>query len=99
MNSLINEIYNISQVKEIIENYKNLSPIFLHGLTDESKSHIYETIFHYTKKCLVIVCENEKKAKLMCDDINSFVEDTCMYFPSTEINYYNIKNLEKKKMK
>lgn len=96
MNSLINEIYNISQVKEIIENYKNLSPIFLHGLTDESKSHIYETIFHYTKKCLVIVCENEKKAKLMCDDINSFVEDTCMYFPSTEINYYNIKNLEKK---
>lgn len=95
MNSLINEIYNISQVKEIIENYKNLSPIFLHGLTDESKSHIYETIFHYTKKCLVIVCENEKKAKLMCDDINSFVEDTCMYFPSTEINYYNIKNLEK----
>lgn len=95
MNSLINEIYNISQVKEIIENYKNLSPIFLHGLTDESKSHIYETIFHYTKKSLVIVCENEKKAKLMCDDINSFVEDTCMYFPSTEINYYNIKNLEK----
>lgn len=95
MNSLINEIYNIGQVKEIIENYKNLSPIFLHGLTDESKSHIYETIFHYTKKSLVIICENEKKAKLMCDDINSFVEDTCMYFPSTEINYYNIKNLEK----
>lgn len=95
MNSLINKIYNISQVKEIIENYKNLSPIFLHGLTDESKSHIYETIFHYTKKNLVIICENEKKAKLICDDINSFVEDTCMYFPSTEINYYNIKNLEK----
>ena len=95
MNSLINEIYSISQVKEIIENHRNLSPIFLHGLTDESKSHIYETIFHYTKKNLVIICENEKKAKLMCDDINSFVEDTCMYFPSTEINYYNIKNLEK----
>lgn len=95
MNSLINEIYNISQVKEIIENYKKLSPIFLHGLTDESKAHIFQTLFTYTGKTLIIICENEKKAKLMCDDINSLQDDSCMYFPSTEINYYNIKNLEK----
>ena len=94
MNSLINEIYNISQVKEIIENYKKLSPIFLHGLTDESKAHIFQTLFTYTGKTLIIICENEKKAKLMCDDINSLQDDSCMYFPSTEINYYNIKNLE-----
>ena len=95
MNSLISEIYNISQVKEIIENYKNLSPIFLHGLTDESKSHIFETLYYYKKKTLVVICENEKKAKSMCDDINFLKENSCMYFPSTEINYYNIKNLEK----
>ncbi|MDU2376175.1 hypothetical protein, partial [Anaerococcus vaginalis] len=77
MNSLINEIYNISQVKEIIENYKKLSPIFLHGLTDESKAHIFQTLFTYTGKTIIIICENEKKAKLMCDDINSLEDDSC----------------------
>ncbi|EEB36388.1 transcription-repair coupling factor [Anaerococcus hydrogenalis DSM 7454] len=95
MTNLLKEIYNISQVREIIDNYTKISPVFLHGLTDQSKAHIFSTIFKYTNKTIVIICENEKKAQVMCEDINSIVEDKCMYFPSTEINYYNIKNLEK----
>lgn len=95
MTNLLKEIYNISQVREIIDNYTKISPVFLHGLTDQSKAHIFSTIFKYTDKTIVIICENEKKAQVMCEDINSIVEDKCMYFPSTEINYYNIKNLEK----
>lgn len=97
MTNLLKEIYNISQVREIIDNYTKISPVFLHGLTDQSKAHIFSTIFKYTDKTIVIICENEKKAQVMCEDINSIVEDKCMYFPSTEINYYNIKNLEKNK--
>ncbi|WP_311370235.1 transcription-repair coupling factor [Anaerococcus hydrogenalis] len=95
MTNLLKEIYNISQVREIIDNYTKISPVFLHGLTNQSKAHIFSTIFKYTNKTIVIICENEKKAQVMCEDINSIVEDKCMYFPSTEINYYNIKNLEK----
>ncbi|WP_276877354.1 transcription-repair coupling factor [Anaerococcus hydrogenalis] len=95
MTNLLKEIYNISQVREIIDNYTKISPVFLHGLTDQSKAHIFSTIFKYTNKTIVIICENEKKAQVMCEDINSIVEDKCMYFPSTEIYYYNIKNLEK----
>ena len=95
MSNLIDEIYNISQVKDIIENYKKISPVFLHGLTDQSKSHVFATIYKKINKTIVIICENEKNAQNMCEDINSLVEDKCLYFPSTEINFYNIKNLEK----
>lgn len=95
MNSITNELSSISKIYEIIKDYKELSPIFLHGLTDQLISHLTLTFFQKLKKNVILICESDKKAREFAQEVNSLEENTCLYFPSTEINFYNIKSLER----
>lgn len=95
MNSITNELSKIDKVLNIINNYKELSPLYVHGITDEFLSHLVLTFFSKLKKSIVIICENEKKAREFSVQVNSLDESFCLYFPSTEINFYNIKSLER----
>lgn len=95
MNSITKEIAKLSQIKEIVNSYKDLSPIHLYGLSDSSKSHIVLTLFEQINKTTLLICENERIAKKYVYELNSIRPNQAMFLPSMDINFYNIKSIER----
>ena len=93
MNPLINRLINLEQIKNVNENIVNSSPIYIHGLTEGIKAHLVLSLFKSLDKNIVLIAENEKRAKEYLDDINS-MEDIGLYYPSYDINFYNIKSID-----
>lgn len=93
MNPLINRLINLEQIKNVNENIVNSSPIYIHGLTEGIKAHLVLSLFASLDKNIVLVAENEKRAKEYLSDINS-LEDIGLYYPSYDINFYNIKSID-----
>lgn len=96
MNSLIKEIEKLKQLNKIKDSYIDQSPIYLYGMTDASKAHILLALFDMIQKNMVIVFENDRKAKEFLSEINSISPNTAKLFPTLDINFYNIKSLEDK---
>ena len=94
-NFLINRLNNLEQLNIIKENITKKSPIQIHGLSDGVKAHIVLSIFESLNKNLVLLVENEKIAKEYLNIINS-IEDVAFFYPSREINFYNIKSIDEK---
>ncbi|MDD7306303.1 MAG: transcription-repair coupling factor [Peptoniphilaceae bacterium] len=95
MNSITKEIAKLWQIKEIVNSYRDLSPIHLYGLSDSSKTHIICTLFEQIEKTTLLICENEKIAKKFVYEINSICNDKAFFMPSLEVNFYNIKSIER----
>lgn len=93
MNPLINRLINLDQIKNVNENIVNSSPIYIHGLTEGIKAHLVLSLFKSLGKNIILIAENEKRAKEYLDDINS-MEDIGLYYPSYDINFYNIKSID-----
>lgn len=93
MNPLINRLINLDQIKNVNENIVNSSPIYIHGLTEGIKAHLVLSLFKSLDKNIILIAENEKRAKEYLDDINS-MEDIGLYYPSYDINFYNIKSID-----
>lgn len=97
MNNIIKEISKLSQIQEIIKTYNKKSPIQLYGLTNSSKSHIVATLFENIDKPVLLVCDNYRTAKKYINEINSITfSEIAYYLPSLDINFYNIKSIERK---
>ena len=94
-NFLINRLNNLEQLNIIKENITKKSPIQIHGLSDGVKAHLVLSIFESLNKNLVLLVENEKIAKEYLNIINS-IEDVAFFYPSREINFYNIKSIDEK---
>lgn len=93
MNPLINRLVNLEQIKTVNENIGNSSPIYMHGLTEGIKAHLVLSLFASLDKNIVLIAENEKRAKEYLADINS-LEDIGLYYPAYDINFYNIKSID-----
>ena len=93
MNSLINKLNQLEEIKNIKDKYRSDSPIYIHGLTEGIKSHIVLSLFKSLDKNIVLIAENEKRAKEYIKDINN-IEDIAKLFPSKDINFYNIKAVD-----
>ena len=99
MNELIDKINSLKQIKEIENNINDYSPIYLSGLTDGFKPHLVLALFKKINKNTIIIAENEKRALKYVDDINGVEEDKiAVLYPSIDINYYNIKSIDNKKL-
>lgn len=93
MNQLINILKNTEQLNKIKANYVNDSPIYLHGLTEGIKAHLILSLFDTLDKNIVVITENEKKAKDYQININN-LNDVASLYPASEINFYNIKSVD-----
>ena len=93
MNQLIKLLENTEQLNKIRENYLKDSPIYLYGLTEGIKAHLILSLFDSLEKNVVVITENEKKAKDIQTNINNLY-DIARFYPSREINYYNIRTVD-----
>lgn len=96
MNSLIKNLENLEQLNTIEANYKDNSPIYLHGLSEGIKAHLVLSLFNRLDKNLILIAEDEKKANDYINSINN-LEETAYLYPSYDINFYNIKSLDENK--
>lgn len=95
MNSLINRLTNLEQVNTVKNNIAKNSPIYIHGITEGIKAHLVLSLFTSLNKNIILVAENEKRAKEFLVDINN-LENIALYYPSYDINFYNIKSIDDK---
>lgn len=93
MNQIIKLLKNTEQLNKIRENYLKDSPIYLYGLTEGIKSHLILSLFDTLDKNILVITENEKKAKDIQRNINNLF-DIASYYPSREINFYNIRTVD-----
>lgn len=98
MNKLLENINSLEQVKQIENNIDDYSPIYLSGLTDGFKPHLVLALFEKFEESIVIIAENEKRAEIYYDSINGIIENQAYLFPSLDINFYNIKSIDNKKL-
>ncbi|WP_306484821.1 transcription-repair coupling factor [Anaerococcus sp.] len=98
MNKLLENINSLEQVKQIENNIHDYSPIYLSGLTDGFKPHLVLALFEKFEESIVIIAENEKRAEIYYDSINGIRENQAYLFPSLDINFYNIKSIDNKKL-
>ena len=93
MNPLIDRLSNLEQINTIKAKYLESSPIYTHGLSEGIKAHLVLSLFQSLEKNIVLVAENEKRAGDYLRDINA-IADLALYFPSLDINFYNIKAVD-----
>lgn len=94
-NFLINRLNNLEQLNIIKDNITKKSPIQIHGLSDGIKTHLVLSIFESLNQNLILIVENEKIAKEYLNIINS-IKDVAFFYPTKEINFYNIKSIDEK---
>lgn len=98
MNKLLENINSLDQIKQIENNLDDYSPIYLSGLTDGFKPHLVLALFEKYEENIVIIAENEKRAEIYLDSINGIKENKAYLFPSLDINFYNIKSIDNRKL-
>ena len=98
MNKLLENIKSLNQIKQIENNINDYSPIYLSGLTDGFKPHLVLALFEKFEESIVIIAETEKRAEIYYDSINGIRENQAYLFPSLDINFYNIKSIDNKKL-
>ncbi|WP_297281082.1 transcription-repair coupling factor [uncultured Anaerococcus sp.] len=96
MNPLIKNLENLEQLNTIKANYKDNSPIYIHGLSEGIKAHLILSLFARLEKNLVVIAEDEKRANEYLNSINN-IEQIANIYPSYDINFYNIKSIDEDK--
>ena len=93
MNQLIKLLEDTEQLNKIKTNYIKDSPIYIYGLTEGIKAHLILSLFDALDKNILVIAQNEKKAKEYQNNINNLYE-IASFYPASEINFYNIKSVD-----
>lgn len=97
MNRLIEKLINADQINKIKYQIEDYSPLYVQGLSEGSKSHLALSIFDLLGKNVVLIVEDHKKAENYLNEINQ-IEEIAKYYPPLDINFYNIKSIDDKKL-
>ncbi len=91
MNAINSLLYDSAEFKEIIKKAENGKyPISISGSADAQKAHVIDSIARKLSKRVLVVTYNDIQAKRLCDDLNFFCEDECVYIPPKEAVLYEV---------
>lgn len=65
------------------------SPILATGVLDSQKAHMIYGVESLLNKASLIIAQNELKAKEIYEDMQFFIKDKIMYYPSKDIIFYS----------
>lgn len=74
-------------LKNLIE--KGKSPVLATGVLDSQKAHLIYGIESLINKSSLIIASSELKAKEIYEDMQFFIKDKIMYYPSKDIIFYS----------
>ena len=88
VNSLLN---NSKEFNTIIEKAKSGNyPISISGSADAQKAHLASSIARTLGKHIFFVTYNDIQARRLCDDLNFFSDEECVYIPPKETVLYEV---------
>lgn len=95
MNFLVDGLLKDPVYDELIEGLKRKdSPIYLHGLIRESAPLFAYGLGEQLKKTVLILSDNELRAKAIADGIRGVAPDIVEFFPAAEVTFHNISAIE-----
>ncbi len=80
---------------ELVETLrKRETPVTLHGAVQESVAHLVYSLHRETAETILLVTEDEGRAKTLVEDMNVLSEGCCEFYPYSEENYYPFRPIE-----
>lgn len=90
-NIFIDPLKNLPSYKQLIDKIsEGVSPISLYGLSEENMGHISFGINKHGGKQILLITENEVRAKKIYEDLKTFNSEKVELFPSRELVLYDI---------
>ncbi|RKD33941.1 transcription-repair coupling factor [Thermohalobacter berrensis] len=87
----IDQLRNLNSYKEFLNLIdKKVTPISIHGLSEENIAHIGYGLNQHLKKQILILVDNEIKAKKMVEDLKLFTMKNVELFPHRDVLFYDI---------
>ncbi|HLS54329.1 MAG TPA: transcription-repair coupling factor, partial [Tissierellaceae bacterium] len=88
---LLDTLKQLDSYKGLIDNIKKeISPLATYGIIDENLGHFIYGLNTHLKKQIILITDNEAKARHLYEDIKSLGKTNVDLLPSREIIFYDI---------
>lgn len=95
MNFISDFLKNNTTYSSILTNLKlNKTPIYCHGVIKDSLYHMIYSLFMDINESILVIVEDENRAKALYYELNSLLGDITKHYPNFEIRFHNINSLE-----
>ena len=90
MNIFIDALYELPSFKSMINFISSeKSPILVNGVIDSQKVHLAYAVCELTKRPMLIIAPSPLKAKSIYEDMQFFIKDKAVLYPSKDIIFYS----------
>ena len=91
VNMLIDQLKNMQSYRQLLEEVDaKISPISLHGLSEENIPHISYGLNQHLGRQALIITYDEIRAKKIYEDLKFFAGEKVELFPSKEVVFYDV---------
>ncbi len=78
-----------SMINFISSEKSEKSPILVNGVIDSQKAHLSYAVYELTKRPMLIIAPSPLKAKSIYEDMQFFIKDKVVLYPSKDIIFYS----------
>lgn len=68
---------------------RGANKIYLHGLIPQSTGHLILSLSENLKRPVLVVCENQRRARELANQINDFLPDRALCFEEEELQFFH----------
>ncbi|MTI71271.1 MAG: transcription-repair coupling factor [Firmicutes bacterium] len=87
----LDNLKDLKPYKKIINDIeKKVSPLSIHGLSEESIAHIVSGINNHLNKQILLITHDELRAKKIIEDIKLFSRENVELYPARQLVFYDV---------
>ncbi|SMB86487.1 transcription-repair coupling factor [Desulfonispora thiosulfatigenes DSM 11270] len=88
---ILGELANSPDIELVLKSFTKNKEQYIYGLSGVQKNILLSLVGLKTDKSMLVVCDNLKRAKEICDDLNFLLPDyDVLYFPPLEVIPFEI---------
>ncbi|HOA80007.1 MAG TPA: CarD family transcriptional regulator, partial [Defluviitaleaceae bacterium] len=90
INGIIEPLLELDAYQKLLDSLNNHNtPVLATGMMDSQKAHLIASLKIHSSKPVVIVTNDDMKAKEIFEDMQFFIKDKIYLYPSKDILFYN----------
>lgn len=90
-NMFFDNLKNLQSYNDLLEHIKkSITPVLVHGLSDENLGHIISALSNHTDKQILFLTYSQIRAKSILEDLNFYNNENVELFPARELVFYDI---------
>ncbi|NLW52367.1 MAG: transcription-repair coupling factor [Tissierellia bacterium] len=87
----LNKLSSYDGFYKSIDNGEN---IYVNGIVPEATGHFLYSLYRNKKRPVFVVCENDKKARKLYEQLSELLEDKLHLFPELDLNFQSATNYD-----